>query len=191
MNIRKEQKEKRRWEILEVGLDLFIRKGYTATKITDIAEAAGMSKGLLFHYFESKEALYRSLVELGLQGVNIAVNTPYERPLDFFNAVAQYILQIVTTEPFAAKMFVLMNQAQDNNFLPEEIRKQICQNDSIINTANLIKAGQLDGSIRDGEPLALSVSFWMALQGTAEAIARNPAIPCPDAEWFVDIIRKK
>lgn len=55
MSTRDEQKEKRRKEILTAGLDLFIRKGYSATKIKDIAEHVGMSVGLLFHYFESKE----------------------------------------------------------------------------------------------------------------------------------------
>ena len=49
METRKEQKEKRRQEILLAGLDLFVTKGYAATKITDIAKQAGMSTGLLFH----------------------------------------------------------------------------------------------------------------------------------------------
>ena len=38
MNKREEQKARRRVEILRVGLDLFLRKGYNATKITDIAK---------------------------------------------------------------------------------------------------------------------------------------------------------
>lgn len=41
--------------ISHFGLDLFIRKGYAATKISDIAEHVGMSVGLLFYYFESKD----------------------------------------------------------------------------------------------------------------------------------------
>lgn len=43
MSSRAEQKEKRRQEILEAALDQFIRRGYAATKIKDITEAAGMS----------------------------------------------------------------------------------------------------------------------------------------------------
>ena len=68
METRKEQKEKRRQEILLAGLDLFVAKGYAATKITDIAKRANMSTGLLFHYFESKEKLYEELVTRGLRG---------------------------------------------------------------------------------------------------------------------------
>ena len=55
---RVEQKEKRRQEILNAGLDLFIQKGYSATRTAEIAKAVDMSEGLLFHYFETKEKLY-------------------------------------------------------------------------------------------------------------------------------------
>ena len=55
---RKEQKEQRRIDILYKGLELFVNKGYKATKITDIADELNISVGLLFHYFKSKEDLY-------------------------------------------------------------------------------------------------------------------------------------
>ena len=58
MKTRKEHKEKRRQEIICAALELFVSKGYAATKVTDIAERVNMSTGLLFHYFESKEKLY-------------------------------------------------------------------------------------------------------------------------------------
>ena len=51
---RQEQRERRREEILRAALRLFVRKGYAGTKVGDIAEAVGMSTGLMFHYFESK-----------------------------------------------------------------------------------------------------------------------------------------
>ena len=51
MDTRKEKKERRRQEILYAALELFVTKGYAATKITDIAKSANMSRGLMFHYF--------------------------------------------------------------------------------------------------------------------------------------------
>ena len=191
MGVREEQKEKRRQEILEVGLDLFIRKGYAATKISDIAEAAGMSKGLLFHYFESKEALYNALIEFGLWGTQMAAQTPFNSPVEFFQSAAGMILEAVKSNPFSAKIFVLMNQAQYNDALTEEMRAQISKNDTVEQSAQLISLGQADGSIRQGDPLALVMAFWLAIQSTAEAVARDPNMPCPKAEWFVDIIKNK
>ena len=68
METRKEQKERRRWQILRAALDLFVRRGYAETTIGQIAEAASMSTGLMFHYFSSKEDLYLALVAIGVEG---------------------------------------------------------------------------------------------------------------------------
>ena len=49
-------------EILEAALSLFVARGFAATKIEDIAEGAGVSKGTVYLYFKSKEDIFRSLV---------------------------------------------------------------------------------------------------------------------------------
>ena len=49
---RNEQKEERRKQILFKALELFVTKGFTETKITDIAQSLDISTGLLFHYYE-------------------------------------------------------------------------------------------------------------------------------------------
>lgn len=51
---KKEIESKRREQVLSVALNLFYKNGYKDTKIADIAKAANMSKGLVYHYFESK-----------------------------------------------------------------------------------------------------------------------------------------
>jgi TetR/AcrR family transcriptional repressor of nem operon len=49
--------EKKRDRIIEVGVDLFLNRGYTDSGIKDVAEAAGIPKGSFHYYFDSKEAL--------------------------------------------------------------------------------------------------------------------------------------
>ena len=49
MSIRDEQKEQRRALIIDKAIELFAKKGYLDTKIGDIAKAADMSVGLMFH----------------------------------------------------------------------------------------------------------------------------------------------
>ncbi len=56
------RKEARPEEILEAALELFAEKGFTATRMQDVAKQAGISKGTLYNYFESKEAIFRNLV---------------------------------------------------------------------------------------------------------------------------------
>jgi AcrR family transcriptional regulator len=55
-------KEQRRKEILEISLRLFANKGYESTSIAQISKEAGISKGLIYNYFDSKEDVLKSLV---------------------------------------------------------------------------------------------------------------------------------
>jgi len=61
-NIREEKKQL----IFEAAFDLFALEGYHSTSITKIAKRANTSKGLLYNYFESKEALLLEILSSGL-----------------------------------------------------------------------------------------------------------------------------
>jgi len=191
MGIRKEQKEKRREEILEAGLNLFIRKGYAATKVSDIAESVGMSVGLLFHYFESKEKLYEELIKLGISGPMGIMAISNMEPIEFFKDAVDKIFHYIQTEPSAAKMFVLMSQAFYNEAAPQSIKDLLKSFDIYTPTTVLIKKGQANGTIREGDPYALAISYWCSIQGIAELVALKPNTPCPESDWIVDIIRRK
>jgi len=56
------RKEARPGEILEAALAVFAEKGFAASRMTDIATRAHVSKGTIYLYFESKEAVFRALV---------------------------------------------------------------------------------------------------------------------------------
>ena len=188
---RKEQKEKRRKEILAVGLDLFVRKGYAATKTQDISQESGMSEGLLFHYFASKEKLYEELIKIGLSGQQKVLSGIENEPLAFFQTAARDTFHHVETNPFVAKMFILMSQASGNEAAPESVKKLLAKVDNITLAAKKIRQGQKNGTIRKGNPVALATAFWGAVQGIAEMVARFPEFPLPDSEWVVDILRKR
>ena len=57
------RKESRPGELLEAALDLFVEKGFAATRAEEVAARAGVSKGTLFLYFQSKEELLKAVVE--------------------------------------------------------------------------------------------------------------------------------
>lgn len=190
MTARDDQKEKRRQEILLAGLGLFIQKGYSGTTIKDIASAVGMSVGLLFHYFASKEELFVELVKLGIEGPMSTMQPTQMEPLAFFEATAEQILSYIQSDPFVAKMFVLMNQAYYSEDVPERVKEMMQGFDVYTPTAMLMQQGQANGTIREGDPMALTIAFWGAIQGVAETIAMYSVLPCPEASWIVDLIRK-
>lgn len=188
---RQEQKEKRREEILYAALKLFVRKGYAGTKVGDIAEAVGMSTGLMFHYFESKEALYEELIKMGVQGPMGMVERVECDALEFFEDAASNILTYLKAEPLLAYMFVLMGQVSVDETVSDEVKAMLSGLDIHTPTAEVVRRGQREGTIREGDPVALSVAFWCAIQGIAEEMAFCPDTPCPEAEWLVDIVRKR
>ncbi len=59
---RERRKEARPGELLEAALALFVEKGFAATRVEEVAARAGVSKGTLFLYFPSKEALFKAVV---------------------------------------------------------------------------------------------------------------------------------
>lgn len=189
MKKREEQKEERKNAILFAGLDLFVRRGYNATKISDIAAEVNMSVGLLFHYFASKEKLYEELIRLGLSGPQQVMDLDQTKPLEFFEQAARTIFSYMKN-PFVTKMFVLMGQAQMNEAAPAVVKELVSQVNNITKCIPLIEAGQKLGVIKEGNPLSLSTAFWCSFQGIAEELAVHPDIPIPEADWVVDIIRK-
>lgn len=57
-----EIRQKRKAEIIETALELFGQQGFHNTSISKIAKTAGVSKGLMYNYFESKEALLDAIL---------------------------------------------------------------------------------------------------------------------------------
>ncbi len=60
------RKEARPAELTAAALELFVEKGYAATRLEDVAARAGVSKGTLYLYFENKAALFKAVVREGL-----------------------------------------------------------------------------------------------------------------------------
>jgi AcrR family transcriptional regulator len=59
---RQRRKEARPHELLEAALDLFVEKGYAATRSEEVAARAGVSKGTLYLYYPSKEELLKEVI---------------------------------------------------------------------------------------------------------------------------------
>ena len=64
-----EIRESRKKLILDTALELFATEGFHSTSISKIASTAGISKGLLYNYFESKEDLIRTIIFNGLDNL--------------------------------------------------------------------------------------------------------------------------
>lgn len=79
---RQRQAEQRRAQLIDAALDLFSAHGFEATRVADIAHAAGVAQGLLYHYFPTKEALLAAIIERHgpLPMLTELLATPPDRP---------------------------------------------------------------------------------------------------------------
>lgn len=63
---RERRKEARPGELIQAALELFVEKGFSATRSEEVAARAGVSKGTLFLYFQTKEDLFREVIRTRL-----------------------------------------------------------------------------------------------------------------------------
>ncbi len=63
---RERRKEARPGELLAAALDLFVEKGFAATRSEEVAQRAGVSKGTLFLYFPTKDDLFKAVVRANI-----------------------------------------------------------------------------------------------------------------------------
>ena len=188
MSLREEQKEQRYQLIIIKALELFVKKGYRETKVSDIAKAANMSTGLMFHYFASKEELYEKLVEMGLEGTKSPVKIKTENPVEYFSCFLEGLFAYTEKQPWVVWMFVLMFQARRGDGVPDHIKELAMQVNQVEESARIIEKGQAEGYFRQGDPYALSFAFWSSVQGIMEQLAVTPDMPLPKTEWLMSIL---
>jgi AcrR family transcriptional regulator len=65
-SIRRRRKEQRPGEIIDAALHEFARRGFAATRLEDVAERAGVTKGTIYFYFKDKEELFKAAARSSL-----------------------------------------------------------------------------------------------------------------------------
>ena len=75
---RERRKEARPGELLDAALELFVEKGFAATRVEEVAARAGVSKGTLFLYFQSKDELFKAVVRENISGRFSEWNAEFE-----------------------------------------------------------------------------------------------------------------
>ncbi len=190
---REKQRHERRLQILDCSLDMIISRGFDAMKIRDIADRLQISTGLFFNYFESKEQVYEELVKIGLSGPAsvLKMNTGGIEPLALFEGMTSAIFYALKSDPFNGKMFLLMTHAMHNEAAPEGVKKLLAGFDFITPLVEKVREGQTKGQIRPGDPKALILAYWGAVQGIAEFSAIYSFMPMPEPGWIVDILRAR
>lgn len=100
--------------VLEAALDQFAARGFAATRMEDVAAAAGLSKAALYLYFPSKDALFRALVEQRIRPVQAhleAVATADLDPIAGLRAITMVWSQAMDDPRLAAIPRIVLAEA--------------------------------------------------------------------------------
>lgn len=161
-------RESTRQKIEASALSLFARKGLAVT-VDEIAQAAGLSKGLLYNHYPSKEAL---IVELVRQATDMSVRnfkeiTANNAPVsEKIQKITSSMCQMFSLQPAGIECFMFMVQVDMSNFqVPETARYSEDMPNPIESLAHIIALGQNEGSVVDGDTRQLSIVYWAAFQG--------------------------
>ena len=91
-----EMRESRKLQIMKSALELFATEGYGHCTISRLAEHAGISKGLMYNYFESKDALLAAIIEHGLNELMELFDPDHNGVLET-DEFADFIRKVFTT----------------------------------------------------------------------------------------------
>src|ERR1700677_3686192 len=87
-----EARHESKTKLLQAALHVIRVKGYSATRIEDVCEAAGLTKGSFFHHFDSKEALALAAADYWIEGTGaMFASAPYHLPADPLDRLLAYV----------------------------------------------------------------------------------------------------
>ena len=108
--------------ILTTALDLFAKKGYDATAVREICEAAGITKPTLYHFFGSKDGVFQALVCTGFQQYRAIVDAAMSSPGSFEDRVkllARSVFESASTKPLFWRFIHTVIWAPPGTALPQ------------------------------------------------------------------------
>ena len=118
--------------ILRAAIEVFAEKGYHRCRISDVARQAGVAYGLVYHYFQDKEALLEAVFEVGWGGFLARVREAAEGASSLdekVRRIAQVAFEAYRRDPKAVKVILLeiarspaFEQARRRSELMEVIR---------------------------------------------------------------------
>jgi len=161
-------KEERRKQILEAALEVFARKGFVGTKASDISKRAGLSHGLTYHYFESKDEIFSELVEQALKSATMVIDYAMMQPgnsVTRLNWLTETILTHTGQSP--SYNFLLMMQAFTMESIPNKAKELVEQYEGLprLKMAELVRSGQEEGLFVEGDPEQLAYLYLSTIQG--------------------------
>ena len=156
--------DKRR-QILDAAIRVFARQGFHATRVSDIADEAGVAYGLVYHYFRSKDEVLNELFSERWSLLLAAIEETDRdgaSPREKMEAVAGFIVDSYRHDPELMKVIIVEVTRAANSFGRTHLAEIRRAYDLI---AKIVEDGQREGAFRsDIDPTFASMAFYGAIE---------------------------
>ncbi len=186
-------KDERREQILSGALRVFARKGYAAAKISDIVAQSGVSHGLVYHYFASKEDIFFELLKRAIdtssQSLLMLAQLPVS-PVEKVRQTASLILSSIADFEESAYYFLIVIHAGVMEGMDAQKIEGAGDSTATETMARILREGQETGEIREGDPVQMAMVFFSAITGLAIEKLMVPDLQMPDPEILVNMVKQ-
>ena len=142
-------------EIVQAALDVFAERGFAAARLDDIARRAGVSKGALYLYFETKEDLFRAVVAQAIApNLQIVFSSIAGHPGPFaalLQLMAARVSVLVARPAVGGVLKMVVGEARNFPELARVWHDEVVAH-ALGALAAAIAAAQARGEVRDGDP---------------------------------------
>jgi len=158
-------------KITGAALEVFAEYGYHGATMKQISQATGMSYGLVYHYFSSKEEVFRHLLDFALDSSMAALNTALDAPGTAWGKIetlsAILVENALTSE--SSLYFLIVTQAMTQGKGIPGLREHIEERFTAYydRVVPVIVQAQEAGDAVEGDPVALAAAYFSFVQGLA------------------------
>ncbi len=153
-----ERSAQSRGKLIDTALELFSSKGYTGTTVKDIAKEAGVTDGLIYHYFSSKEELLHAVLAEHnfLEEVRQILQSHDELPVDQkLYKLGKRLLELMVNKSSLIKL--VFGESQRNEMMAEKLENLI--SGGVTALGGFLDKRAKNGEIKDIDQLSLARHF--------------------------------
>jgi TetR/AcrR family transcriptional regulator, fatty acid metabolism regulator protein len=182
--------EKRR-AILHAAVRVFAEKGYHGCRIADVARAAGVAYGLVYHYFRNKDELLESVFAEQWTILIAALHAIDEGPgtaLEKLTGVCGFVMDVFKTAPTAVRVLILEVTRTPNALRAGSTPQTFSSAVDIV--AGMIRRGQAAGELRaDLEPAVAAAGILGALEMVLTGLVMGVVRSAAPTEEEIDAVK--
>jgi AcrR family transcriptional regulator len=185
-----EHGRERKQQLIDAAVVLFTERGYAATRIADICDAAGVAKGLFYWYFPTKRELFVELVRTmrrRLRQAQAAAMDPTSDPIERIRDGAVASIHFIAAH---TSYFALVDVERGDPELAETLREG--SDVYLRDVVELVRQAQAEQRIPDTDPVLLAVGVVGAVASFGQAWRNGQITVAPDelAEFVGDWVTR-